>query len=60
MGKNANKPFYIAAVPLLAVGCVFAALGASGQEAFGWTAIGLLVPGIVMLITGAMRQRRAA
>lgn len=60
MGKNAEKPFYIAAVPLLATGCVFAALGASGQEAFGWTAIGLLVPGVVLLITGAMRRRGAA
>lgn len=59
MGKNANKPFYIAAVPLLAVGCAFAALGASGQVAFGWTAIGLLVPGIVLLVTGALRRRPA-
>lgn len=59
MGKNAEKPFYITAAPFIAVGCVFAALGASGQEAFGWTAIGLFVPGIVLLITGALRRHRA-
>jgi hypothetical protein len=59
MGKSANKPFYFASVPLVAVGCAFAAIGASGQEAFGWTAIGLLVPGMLLLVVGALNRCRA-
>ena len=56
MVKTAKKPFYFAGVPLVAIGVVFAAVGASGQEAFGYTAVGLLVPGIVLLITGYRRR----
>ena len=59
MGKSANKPFYFAGVPLVAVGCAFAAIGASGQEAFGWSAIGLLVPGVVLLVVGVLNRHRA-
>jgi hypothetical protein len=59
MGKSANKAFYFASVPLGAVGCAFAAIGASGQEAFGWTAIGLLVPGMLLLVAGALNRCRA-
>ena len=59
MGNSANKPFYFASVPLVAVGCAFAAIGASGQEAFGWTAIGLLVPGMLLLVAGALNRCRA-
>lgn len=55
MGKTA-KPFYFAGVPLAAIGAAFAAVGASGQEAFGYTAAGLLVPGIVLLVTGYRRR----
>ena len=55
MAKTA-KPFYAAAAPLLTIGAVFAAVGASGQEAFGYSAVGLLVPGIILLISG-YRQR---
>lgn len=55
MAKTA-KPFYAAAAPLLAIGAVFAAVGASGQEAFGYTALGFLVPGIVLLVTGYRRR----
>lgn len=55
MSKTA-KPFYFAAIPLIALGGAFAAVGASGQEAFGYTAVGLLVPGIVLLVTGYRRR----
>ncbi|MBD8754225.1 hypothetical protein [Pseudomonas coleopterorum] len=60
MAKKANNPFYFVGVPLLAVGCAFAAIGASGQEAFGWTSIGLLVPGVALLVAGLMNRRRAS
>lgn len=60
MAKKANNPFYFAAVPLLAVGCAFAAIGASGQEAFGWTSIGLLIPGLALLVAGLINRRRAS
>ena len=59
MGKTA-KPFYFAAIPLIALGGAFAAVGASGQEAFGYTAVGLLVPGIVLLVTGFRRRASAS
>lgn len=53
---NKAKPFYYAAAPLIAIGAAFAAVGASGQAAFGYTAVGFLVPGVVLLVTG-YRQR---
>ncbi|MEG5263473.1 hypothetical protein TRP66_04095 [Pseudomonas sp. JDS28PS106] len=59
MGKIARHPFYVAGIPLLATGCAFAAVGASGQEAFAWTAAGLLVPGVVLLTMGIWRSRNA-
>ena len=59
MAKKANNPFYFVSVPLVAVGCAFAAIGASGQEAFGWTSIGLLVTGLALLVAGLMNRRRA-
>ncbi|MBK5006375.1 hypothetical protein [Pseudomonas sp. NBRC 111119] len=55
MGTSA-KPFYLAAAPLLATGAAFAAVGASGQPAFGYTAIGLLIPGLLLLVTGYRRR----
>lgn len=55
MDKTA-KPFYFVAVPLIALSGAFAAVAASGQEAFGYTAVGLLVPGIVLLVTGYRRR----
>lgn len=55
MGKTA-KPFYFAAVPLISIGAAFAAVGASGQAAFGYTSVGLLVPGLVLLVTGYRRR----
>lgn len=60
MAKKANNPFYFVGAPLIAVGCAFAAIGASGQEAFGWTSIGLLVPGLVLLGAGLRNRRRAS
>jgi len=55
MAKTA-KPFFFAAAPLIAIGATFAAVGASGQEAFGYTAVGLLVPGILLLAAGYRRR----
>lgn len=60
MAKKANNPFYFASASLIAVGCAFAAIGGSGQEAFGWTSIGLLVPGLALLVAGLMNRRRAS
>lgn len=60
MSKAANTPFYLAGVPLVATGAAFAAIGAAGQTAFGWTAIGLLVPGVALLVAGIWRNRRQA
>lgn len=55
MGKTA-KPFYFVGIPLIATGAAFAAVGASGQTAFGYTALGLLVPGFALLIAGYRRR----
>lgn len=55
MGKTA-KPFYMVAAPLIATGAAFAAVGASGQAAFGYTAVGLLVPGLALLAAGYRRR----
>lgn len=60
MGKTANKPFYLVGAPLVAIGAAFAAVGASGQEAFGYTAIGLLVPGLLVLCAGYRSSRQRA
>ncbi len=60
MAKTAKTPFIFVGAPLLAVGAAFAAVGASGQPAFGYTAAGLLVPGIVLLATGLWPRRRRA
>ncbi|MBK5001471.1 hypothetical protein IAE37_003747 [Pseudomonas sp. S31] len=60
MAKTAKTPFIFVGAPLLAVGAAFAAVAASGQPAFGYTAAGLLVPGIVLLATGLWSRRRRA
>lgn len=59
MSKNAERSFYFAGVPLVATGSAFAAVWASGQEAFGWSALGLLVPGVSLLIAGLVSRARA-
>ncbi|MFT0866298.1 hypothetical protein [Pseudomonas sp. CAM1A] len=53
-----KKPFYFAGAPLVAIGAAFAAIGASGQEAFGYTAVGLLVPGLLLLSAGYRSNRQ--
>lgn len=58
MAKKTSNPFYFAGVPLVAVGAAFAAVGASGQAAFGWTAAGLLIPGALLLTFGARPKGR--
>lgn len=60
MSRTTTKPFYLAGIPLLSIGAAFAAVGASGQTAFGWVAAGLLIPGAFLLIAGAWRNRRQA
>lgn len=56
--KPRTSAFHFAGIPLIAVGAAFAAVGASGQPAFGYTAVGLLLPGMVLLLTGLWRNRR--
>jgi len=58
MHKANTTPLLIAAGPLTALGLVFAAVGLSGQPAFGYTAVGLLIPGIVLLATGLWSKYR--
>lgn len=55
MDKKA-KPFFLVAMPLIAVGTAFAAVGASGQAAYGYTAVGLLTPGLALLIAGYRKR----
>lgn len=54
--ENKAKPFFLVAMPLIAVGTAFAAVGASGQAAFGYTAVGLLAPGLALLIAGYSKR----
>lgn len=56
--KRYSQSFVIAAAPLIAMGSTFAAIGASGQSAFSYTAIGLLAPGVVLLVIGLRRWTR--
>lgn len=58
MNKSQTSAFNFAGIPLIAVGAAFAAIGASGQPAFGYTAVGLLLPGVVLLGAGVWRNRR--
>ncbi|WP_369991916.1 hypothetical protein [Pseudomonas xanthosomatis] len=58
MRKTATQPFTIVGTTLIAVGAAFAAVGASGQPAFGYTAAGLLLPGVVLLVLGVRAGRR--
>ncbi|MFK3775274.1 hypothetical protein [Pseudomonas sp. NPDC089406] len=58
MRKTATQPFTIVGTTLIAVGAAFAAVGASGQAAFGYTAAGLLLPGLVLLVLGVRAGRR--
>lgn len=57
MSKHSTTPFYAAGGSMLVIGVVFAAVGASGQPAFGWTAVGLLIPSAVLLLQAVRRKR---
>nr|WP_314872250.1 hypothetical protein [uncultured Pseudomonas sp.] len=57
MHKDSTTPFYAAGGSMLIIGIVFAAVGASGQPAFGWTAVGLLIPSAVLLMQAVRRKR---
>lgn len=59
MGRT-TKPFYLVGISLLAVGAAFAAVGASGQAAFGYASLGLLAPGAGLLLAGVLSGRRRA
>lgn len=55
MRKYTGKPFIIASTTLIGTGAAFAAVGASGQPAFGYASIGLLVPGVLLLLLAGLR-----
>ncbi|MBO0368262.1 hypothetical protein GIB23_14260 [Pseudomonas putida] len=57
MRKDNTIPFYAAGGSMLVIGIVFAAVGASGQPAFSWTAVGLLIPSAVLLLQAVRRKR---
>ncbi|MOA46213.1 hypothetical protein D3C78_1686990 [compost metagenome] len=59
MAKTA-KPFYFVGIALLTMGAAFAAVGASGQAAFGYASLGLLAPGAGLLLAGVLSGRRRA
>lgn len=58
MAKATKNPFFIAAGPMTALGIGFAAVGLSGQPAFGYTGVGLLIPGVVLLATALWTRYR--
>ncbi|MCP6691297.1 hypothetical protein [Pseudomonas donghuensis] len=60
MSKTAKNTFTVAGGPMTALGIAFAAVGASGQPAFGYTAVGLLIPGVALIATGIWSKRRQA
>ncbi|MNP74461.1 hypothetical protein D3C76_1713430 [compost metagenome] len=58
MSKEAGTPCLHAGMPLFVTGLAFAAVGASGQAAFGYIAVGLLIPGALLSIGGALSRHR--
>lgn len=60
MSRTTRNPFFLAGGPMTAVGLGFAAVGLSGQPAFGYTAVGLLIPGVVLLATALWSKYRQA
>lgn len=60
MSKTARNPFTYAAIPLLSTGAGFAAAGAMGQPAFGYSGAAMMVSGAVLLIIGFRRNCRKA
>ncbi|MEG0858648.1 MAG: hypothetical protein RSG79_03595 [Pseudomonas sp.] len=60
MGNTNKKPFGLAGGPLIAMGAGFIAVGLSGQPAFGYTGLGLLIPGVVLVVIEFCSRRRRA
>ena len=60
MSRTTRNPFLIAGGSMTAVGLGFAVVGLSGQPAFGYTAVGLLIPGVVLLATALWSKYRRA
>ncbi|KQQ56084.1 hypothetical protein ASF84_12365 [Pseudomonas sp. Leaf127] len=58
MSKTATSPFIAAGGPLTAMGAGFIAVGLSGQPAFAYTGVGLLIPGLVMVASALWARRR--
>ena len=58
MTKTRTTPYLLAAAPLTAVGAAFAAMGAAGNPAFGYASVGLLVPGVALLLVAAWMRNR--
>ncbi|QVM94909.1 hypothetical protein LOY37_09955 [Pseudomonas sp. B21-012] len=60
MTNPSKKPFILAGAPLIAMGSGFIAVGLSGQPAFAYTGLGLLIPGIVLVAIEFYSRRRRA
>ncbi|MCE5983571.1 hypothetical protein D3C76_785490 [compost metagenome] len=60
MNNPSKKPFILAGGPLIAMGAGFIAVGLSGQPAFAYTGLGLLVPGVVLVAIEFCSRRRQA
>ncbi len=58
MSKTATSPFIAAGSPMIAMGAGFIAVGLSGQPAFAYTGVGLLIPGLVMVASALWARRR--
>ncbi|MNG73618.1 hypothetical protein D3C76_471160 [compost metagenome] len=52
------KPYLYAGTPMLGIGLAFAAVGLSGQPAFSYIAVGLLIPGAVLVLGGVLSRLR--
>jgi|InoplaM1AM_1038551.scaffolds.fasta_scaffold16579_1 hypothetical protein len=52
-----KRGFFTAAIPLLATGIAFLAIGlASAQDTFLWMAPGFIAPGLVLSLLGSRRK----
>lgn len=60
MSKTSEKPTLRASGPMTAMGIGFLAVGASGQPAFVYVGMGLLIPGVVLLAGQYWSKRRQA
>ena len=60
MSKTSEKPTLRASGPMTAMGIGFLAVGVSGQPAFVYVGMGLLIPGVVLLAGQYWSKRRQA